>query len=104
MFRRYFLVGLFIAVTAFAGVKYSKDGTITSEKGFCPDERTAVSIAQAVWQAIKSEKDVQARTFTAKSSGQQWAVESSFRQPTLDGGLLFEIDKKDCRIRSIKVQ
>jgi hypothetical protein len=89
-----FLAALYVIVSAAAA-----DPGYKPPRGYVPDERTAVAIAEAVLMPIFGAGQIaQERPFHAVLHGNVWEVAGSL-PPGWDGGVAFvQINKDDGRI------
>lgn len=70
------------------------------ENGFVPDEKTAISIAEAVLGPIYgAEKIKSERPFKATLKDGIWTVEGSLTRGNVGGVVIAEISKKDGKIQ-----
>lgn len=80
-------------------------------RGFVPDSKTAVKIAEAVLIPVYGEKKIESeQPFTAKLKGDEWTIYGTLRCPDgkggtttiCDGGVaVVEIAKEDARVLSM---
>ncbi len=65
------------------------------DKGFVPDEETAINIAKAVWFPIYGEKTIRReRPYKAVLNGEVWQVRGSLPKDHKGGVAVAEIAKK----------
>jgi hypothetical protein len=68
-------------------------------KGFVPDEKTAIRIAEAVWSPIYGEAMIQGeKPFVASLKSGVWTVRGSLPKGWVGGVAIAEISKSDGRI------
>jgi len=63
-----------------------------------PDEKTAVSIAKAIWLPVYGEEVLKKKPFKAKLLNGVWIVTGSLPKDTLGGVPIAEISKSDGRV------
>jgi hypothetical protein len=72
------------------------------ERGYVPDETTAIAIAEAVWLPIYGKETLdKERPFQAVLRNDVWTITGTFHAPTKDargGVLVAEISRADGRI------
>lgn len=83
------------AILASASQKHS----YVPSKGFVPDEKTAIRIAEAVWSPIYGEDKIQnEKPFVASLKHEVWTVQGSLPKGWVGGVAIAEISKSDGRI------
>ncbi len=90
---RFFVFILLVMTTSFNAIE-------NQETNYVPDQKTAVSIAEAIWLPIYGEKVLEKQPFKATLSkdGKIWTVTGSIPPGTLGGFPIIEIRKSDCKI------
>lgn len=81
-------------------------GTFTPPKGFVPDERTAISIAVAVWTPIYGKEQIDSeKPFKASLKGGVWTVTGTLPEGFDGGTAIAEISQESgCILRVIHEQ
>ena len=85
----YFLA-FFISSTALAE---NPQHTFMPERGYVPDEKTAIKIAEAIWLPIYGERIYKKKPFVAKLQGKIWVIKGSLPASMLGGVPIAEISK-----------
>jgi hypothetical protein len=82
--------------------------SVCPERGFVPDETTAIRVAEAVLIPIYGEGHIKSeRPFTARLEGSRWIVRGTLPKPkapneiVMGGTAMAEIDKVDGRVIAI---
>ena len=92
------LVFCILVVSAILASASQKHSYVPS-KGFVPDEKTAIRIAEAVWSPIYGEDKIQnEKPFVASLKGEVWTVQGSLPKGWVGGVAIAEISKSDGRI------
>ena len=101
------IAGSLLSLTLFAFVNARDCGVSsaeqplpwTPEKGFVPDERTAIKIAEAIWMPIYGKSIYDKRPFCGQLMGDSvWVVVGTLPKGMKGGVPLAWINKKDGRI------
>ncbi|MDR3227048.1 MAG: YbbC/YhhH family protein [Prevotellaceae bacterium] len=100
--RRIFIIISLLVVVLFVGYNYlySKNFSYIPEKGFVPDEETAIKIAETIWYPIYGDVIEYEKPFNAELIDNVWIVQGTLK--TNKGGAAYiEIQKKDCKILKV---
>lgn len=93
------LTCLFFFVATLPLLSADKESSYTPKDGFVPDERTAITIAEAVLTPIYGREKVESeRPYHVKLDGGVWLVGGSLPQGRVGGVAIIKISKKDGRI------
>jgi hypothetical protein len=98
--RKTIILALFciVAVSVIFASSVQKHSYLPS-KGFVPDEKTAMRIAEAVWSPIYGEEKIQSeKPFVASLKSGVWTVQGSLPKGWVGGVAIAEISKSDGRI------
>jgi hypothetical protein len=100
MLKRYSLSLFFVILVLIVTTADAEEHSYVPKRGFVPDERTAVLIAEAVLSPIYGEERIaNEKPFAAALKGDVWIVQGSLPAgKNLGGVALAEISKADGRI------
>lgn len=99
-----FLFGILLCSALVTPAISQEKHAYVPEKGFVPNEETAISIAVAVWNPIYGKKQIQSeKPFKASLKGDVWTVEGSLPESrsgevVVGGVAVAELSRKDGRI------
>ena len=75
-----------VCVASITGCAGSRAENYKPAAGYVPDANTAIRIAQAVWEPIYGEREIQSeRPFHAEQQGNAWYVYGTVPQPKRPG-------------------
>lgn len=93
------LVGFCIVAFSVILASASQKHSYVPPKGFVPDEKTAIRIAEAIWSAIYGEDKIQSeKPFVASLKNGVWTVHGSLPKDWVGGVAIAEISRSDGRI------
>lgn len=93
------LVGFSLVAISTIFASVSQRHSYVPPKGFVPDKKTAIRIAEAVWSPIYGEELIQSeKPFVASLKNGVWTVHGSLPKGWLGGVALAEVSKSDGRI------
>jgi hypothetical protein len=96
------LVGFCVVAVSVILASASQKHSYVPPKGFVPDEKTAIRIAEAVWSPIYGEEQIQGeKPFVASLKNGVWTVQGSLPKGWDGGVAIAEIAKSDGRILRI---
>jgi hypothetical protein len=87
-----------------------KDNNTVGNTDFVPDEKTAISVAEAIWLPIFGESIYNKKPFIAELKNNIWIVKGTFNLPKQNGDSIvfikggvpyIKIQKTDCKILSV---
>ncbi|MGD0941560.1 MAG: YbbC/YhhH family protein [Terracidiphilus sp.] len=91
-----------LALLGLGGLSVLRATSNAPSNGYVPDERTAVTIAEAVLIPIYGEKTIAGeKPFHAKLNGDIWVVNGTLASGSLGGVAIVELSRKDAQIISV---
>jgi hypothetical protein len=93
------LIGFSFVSISIIFASVSQRHSVVPRKGFVPDEKTAIKIAEAVWSPIYGEEKIKSeKPFVASLKNGVWTVHGSLPKGWVGGVAIAEISKSDGRI------
>lgn len=95
MRRLWILLSVVFLFELYGSLGFSQTHSYVPKNGFIPDEKTAITVAEAVLVEIYGENQIKGeQPFSAKLEGEVWIVTGSIHTPN-GGAAEIRISKKD---------
>lgn len=92
---------IFIISIVFVSLKVRSElnESYQPSKGFVPDDRTAIKVAEAIWLPIYGKDISKKKPFVATlKKDSVWVVKGTIKKNHLGGVPIIEIQKSDCKV------